>query len=101
MKSDFEQLKEEIINTLSRLKAGEYVEHPVLSRPGATILEATVGKHRWYCERPKYFWTTLDQSFLAKSYEDEGRLHKFLPKNFGLKWSKNILGARNTTGVFR
>src|SRR3989338_5754300 len=74
MKSDFEQLKEEIINTLSRLKAGEYVEHPVLSRPGATILEATVGKHRWYCERPKYFWATLDQSFLAKSYEDEGRL---------------------------
>jgi hypothetical protein len=38
------------------------------------ILEVQIDKNKWYCERPKYFWSKLDQSFIKKSFQQEAKL---------------------------
>lgn len=53
------------------------------------ILEIKLGKKKWYCERPKYFWSKLDQSFIKKSYQQESKLL------FGTKGEDVVFDKRN------
>ena len=68
----------QIANIISKRPTETMQTVRVYSRPPEKTnyyLVTMVGGHRWYCERPKYFWQTLDKSLFERAYYDE---QKFL-----------------------
>src|SRR3989338_5072417 len=69
--------KQQIVRIISSTPRDRMKIKRVQCRPkekSNTVLVTKVGTHRWYCERPSYFWSKFDQSFVARGYIAEQKL---------------------------
>ncbi len=69
--------RDELLQYFSIKQDADFTVVHVQCRPpekSDEILVAEVGEHKWYCERPKYFWSALDQSLISQGYLAEQHL---------------------------
>lgn len=74
--------RQEIIKTISKHPIEKMRVITTSSRPkekSNKVLITKVGKQNWYCERPTYFWSKFDRSFVEKGFLEEQEI--LFPKN--------------------
>ncbi|MEK7084321.1 MAG: hypothetical protein AAB932_03750 [Patescibacteria group bacterium] len=69
--------KKQIYQRISNISLDEMKVLHVACRPpekSDAVLTVEIAGKTWYCERPKYFWSKFDQSFVGGGYTKEQKL---------------------------
>lgn len=69
--------KKQIYQEISSIPLDEMKVLHVACRPpekSDAVLTVEIAGKTWYCERPKYFWSVFDQSFVGGGYRREQKL---------------------------
>ncbi len=69
--------RQDIIKKISSIPVEKMVVVQVQCRPAEKsnqVLVVNIDGKKWFCERPKYFWSNFDRAFLEKPYLSEQKL---------------------------
>lgn len=68
---------ENIAGKISAIPINKIKKIHVACRPpekSNVVLTVKINDHNWYCERPTYYWSTFDKSFVEIPYLDEQKI---------------------------